>query len=567
MPQLLTETFEMTPEITEAADGKMKFRGKFGIVGEATKNGRLYRSNLMERELDRIAPEMKGRGVFGELDHPDDGRTRLTRVSHIVTEAKVEDGEIVGAFEVLSTPNGRILESLGRDRVKIGVSLRGFGSTESKEVGGKRIDEVKDDFRLETFDVVYKPAADAYPQLVAEAHEAIARAEENMDLSTLKKDYPGIIEEIVRELRAGEAVNGTLLEAEPIDESAIREEIREAVEAEARAAAVSDVTSDLTSKFEDRLRSVVETLSVKAMARARSEALSDPDVAGAKSAMAEIGRIAMPFVVGSDVTEEIRKRDAKIDACAAEVREATAALAESRKMADRYESLAYETALTLRVERACRGADGETRRRVVEAVGDVTRFESLEALDEVLTGLTESVIEPATEDARIAEEARIGVLEAQIGSLREQIDELESEQLDRVVETNDQMAEANDRIEQLEADLTEARDKVTRIAGQAEEAAVQAFSVGVSRSHPRAEQLRVAVGTAKTLREALEIASAFDGNTHQGRDLSEDEARAIQKENAHGVGRDPSADEAGIKRIPLDTPLGLDADVINRVAG
>jgi hypothetical protein len=78
----------------------------------------------------------------------------LKNVSHIMREAKVEGNIVYGALEVLETPSGKILESLIKSGVKLGISSRGVGST-SKQ-GEYYV--VEDDFVLITFDMVSEPS-------------------------------------------------------------------------------------------------------------------------------------------------------------------------------------------------------------------------------------------------------------------------------------------------------------------------------------------------------------------------------------------------------------------------
>jgi len=562
MATLLTETIEMTPELIESkGDGKIRFRGKLGIVDEATANGRFYRKSIMEREINRIGENIRLRGVFGELDHPDDGRTRLTRASHIITNLSVVGGDIVGEVEVLSTPNGKILEALARDRVRIGMSLRGFGSTERKECRGNMIDEVGDDFRLETFDVVYNPAAYAYPQLVSEANEAISRAEENMDIDTLKRDYPGLYEEILAVSEDATLTEATLVPVSPeVDINQLRKSLRAEVEESIRQQTEAELSSAFADKYGAAVRTMVEGLAEKAMRRARSEALSDPAVAGAKQAINEIARLVLPFAVGPDISEEIRRRDEKITAMSEEVKASKAVVSEAQAEVDKYARLAIQASYTLRVEQASRGVDEKTRNRVSDAVGDVTRFETLEDLEAVLTSLEESLIGPAREAiANIS-----SPLKLQVESLREQLNTVER--------AKSAMAEASEQtISELRGQLEAKTCRVKAIAEMAERAAVEAFAEGVSRSHPRAADLRVAVRAAKTLSEANQVAAAFDGSQTQVRDLNEDDARQIRAQVGRGMERDPQFDTHGGKRRRVSesmVPLpGIDVKRFDAVTG
>jgi len=91
---------------SESQDGRLVAEGEFGFCGKPTSNGRVYSRNLMDREIRRLLPKMESRGLYGELDHPEDGSTKLQRVSHLITNLRVEsDGRVIGKLEVLDTPN------------------------------------------------------------------------------------------------------------------------------------------------------------------------------------------------------------------------------------------------------------------------------------------------------------------------------------------------------------------------------------------------------------------------------------------------------------------------------
>ena len=75
--------------------GKVVVRGEFARSGLATENKRVYPRELWEREISKLEQSMSERKMFGELDHPNDGRTSLQRVSHIVTGMQIGDNGIV----------------------------------------------------------------------------------------------------------------------------------------------------------------------------------------------------------------------------------------------------------------------------------------------------------------------------------------------------------------------------------------------------------------------------------------------------------------------------------------
>lgn len=167
---LLIEVSELNYTLSELnEDGKpkkLKITGTFGKYDEENGNKRKYPKLVLENAIKGILPMVNERRMMGELDHPPDAKVHLEKVSHLITKLEVRDnGEIYGEAEVLPTASGKILESLLKSNVKLGISSRGFGST--KDVGG--IQEVQDDYRLVTFDVVNDPSTPgAFPKPVYE---------------------------------------------------------------------------------------------------------------------------------------------------------------------------------------------------------------------------------------------------------------------------------------------------------------------------------------------------------------------------------------------------------------
>jgi hypothetical protein len=164
----LVEVFPVQLAVDESRSDRVLIRGPFGHCEKPTSNGRIYGRKLMEREFGKLSEAMASRNLFGELDHPDDGRTSLKRVSHIITNLRIEkDGEVVGELEPLPTPMGQILKALAKAGCTLGVSSRGRGSVVTRDDG---VDEVQDDFVLKTYDVVDNPASkNAFPSVVSES--------------------------------------------------------------------------------------------------------------------------------------------------------------------------------------------------------------------------------------------------------------------------------------------------------------------------------------------------------------------------------------------------------------
>ena len=117
-------------------------------------NGRIYPQAILEREVKTYAKMVKERRALGELDHPESSVINLINASHLVTEIWMDGKTCMGKIEVLPTPSGRILESLVKAGVKMGISSRGMGSV--RESNG--VTMVEDDFQLICFDFVSEPS-------------------------------------------------------------------------------------------------------------------------------------------------------------------------------------------------------------------------------------------------------------------------------------------------------------------------------------------------------------------------------------------------------------------------
>lgn len=168
--QELREVEQLDYEVKELNESgmpkKFKLRGVFQKGDTPNGNRRSYPGQVLESAVNNVKTIVEEGRMLGELDHPDDAKIHLDKVSHKVTKLEMRDGTVIGEAEVLQTPAGKILESLIKSGVKLGISSRGFGST--KEVGG--LHEVQDDYKLVTFDIVSDPSTPgAFPDPVYES--------------------------------------------------------------------------------------------------------------------------------------------------------------------------------------------------------------------------------------------------------------------------------------------------------------------------------------------------------------------------------------------------------------
>jgi len=170
--KLITEITENVKVITEENEGKKNLfiEGIFLQGNVKNRNGRIYRTETLEREVNRYIKESVEKGrAYGELGHPNGPGINLDRVSHIITELKRVGDNFVGKAKISSTPMGNIVSGLLSDGAQLGVSSRGMGSL--KERNG--LMEVQDDFYLATAaDIVADPSApDAFVNGIMEGVE------------------------------------------------------------------------------------------------------------------------------------------------------------------------------------------------------------------------------------------------------------------------------------------------------------------------------------------------------------------------------------------------------------
>ena len=146
------------------ANKKLKIKGRFQKCDEQNNNGRVYPRKILEGQVKAIQDKINERSLVGALDHPPNDAIHLSQASHLMTSLKVNKaGDVIGEAEILSTPNGKIVEALLNDGVKIGISSRGLGSVSEGSMGEGIVNE---DFKLITFDLVSDPSTKgAFPEL------------------------------------------------------------------------------------------------------------------------------------------------------------------------------------------------------------------------------------------------------------------------------------------------------------------------------------------------------------------------------------------------------------------
>jgi hypothetical protein len=149
---------------SDGNDGKNLYMKGICIQGGIRNaNQRVYPvdqiGNAVKTLTDQIA---SGYSVLGEVDHPDDLKVNLDRVSHMITEMWMDGPNGYGKFKILPTPMGNLVRTMLEAGVKLGVSSRGSGNVNDSN------GEVSD-FEIITVDVVAQPSAPgAYPTAIYE---------------------------------------------------------------------------------------------------------------------------------------------------------------------------------------------------------------------------------------------------------------------------------------------------------------------------------------------------------------------------------------------------------------
>ena len=145
--------------ITEAKQNGSKdffIEGIFMMADSKNRNGRIYESKILQPAVERYITEQVKTGIaVGELNHPDGPTINLDKVSHLITNLRFENNNVIGKAKILNTPMGQIVKGLLEGGVKLGVSSRGMGSLETRN----GVNYVKDDFHLATVDIVQDPSA------------------------------------------------------------------------------------------------------------------------------------------------------------------------------------------------------------------------------------------------------------------------------------------------------------------------------------------------------------------------------------------------------------------------
>ena len=172
--------------------------------GVKNANERVYPVNEIEVAVNTLNEQISGGySVLGEVDHPDDLKINLDRVSHLIENMWMDGPNGCGKLKILPTPMGQLVKTMLESGVKLGVSSRGSGNV------GENSGQVSE-FEIITVDIVSQPSApNAYPTAIYEGlmnmkygHKVLEMAKEPGNDAKVARYLKSEVLKLIRELDA-----------------------------------------------------------------------------------------------------------------------------------------------------------------------------------------------------------------------------------------------------------------------------------------------------------------------------------------------------------------------------
>jgi hypothetical protein len=169
--------------VSEGDKKNLYMKGIFIQGGVKNANERVYPVAEIEVAVQTLNEQItSGYSVLGEVDHPDDLKINLDRVSHMITSMWMDGANGFGKLKILPTPMGELVTTMLQSGVKLGVSSRGSGNVD--DMNGK-----VSDFEIVTVDIVAQPSApNAYPKAI---YEGMMNMKHGHKLLDIAKDARG----------------------------------------------------------------------------------------------------------------------------------------------------------------------------------------------------------------------------------------------------------------------------------------------------------------------------------------------------------------------------------------
>lgn len=195
---------EVLSEDNNSGTGKdLYMKGIFIEGGVENANKRIYPVVEISKAVSTINDQIKeGYSVLGEVDHPDDLKINLDRVSHMIQQMWMDGPCGHGKLKILPTPMGQLIAAMLQSGVKLGVSSRGSGNV--NDATGH-----VSDFEIITVDIVAQPSApNAYPTAIYEGlmnmrhgHRVLENARDIQDDQKVQKYLKNELTRLIRDLK------------------------------------------------------------------------------------------------------------------------------------------------------------------------------------------------------------------------------------------------------------------------------------------------------------------------------------------------------------------------------
>jgi hypothetical protein len=179
---LMETSFGMSHQFADESGKKFLYlKGPFLEANRRNRNGRIYPTQEIHRVVQEMAQKIaEGGPIAGELDHPEGLNMNFDRLSHAITEIRMDGNFGVGVIKVADNPHGHQIRSAVELGIRVGVSSRGSGSVDH--------DGNVSDYSMVTIDAVLQPSANAYPTPVIEAFESNLHGREFTRLAGFIRD-------------------------------------------------------------------------------------------------------------------------------------------------------------------------------------------------------------------------------------------------------------------------------------------------------------------------------------------------------------------------------------------
>jgi len=191
--------------VESSQDGKDLYMKGICIQGGVKNaNERVYPVTEIESAVATLNEQVTGGySVLGEVDHPDDLKINLDRVSHMIENMWMDGPNGCGKLKILPTPMGQLVKTMLESGVKLGVSSRGSGNVNE---GSGQVS----DFEIITVDIVSQPSApNAYPTAIYEGlinmrggHNVLEMAREASGDAKVQRYLKSEVLRLIKDLKA-----------------------------------------------------------------------------------------------------------------------------------------------------------------------------------------------------------------------------------------------------------------------------------------------------------------------------------------------------------------------------